>query len=85
MISTDQELHAIKERNRRVEKDKAWETSYVRIFSICCITYVVAVITLFAIGGNNIFLSAFVPVLGFYLSTRSLPFIRRVWEKRFHD
>lgn len=81
-MSPEEELSAIKERNLRVEKDKAWETSTTRTLAICVITYLVAVATLFAIGGDNIFLSALVPVFGFYLSTQSLPFIRRWWEKK---
>ena len=31
---------------------------------------------------DNIFLSSLVPVLGFVLSTLSLKFIRKIWEKR---
>ncbi len=85
MTTVEEDLASIKQRNARVEKDKAWETSHVRIFSICIITYIVAVVTLFAIGGNNIFLSALVPALGFYLSTQSFPFISRVLEKQFND
>ena len=31
---------------------------------------------------NNIFLSSLVPVIGFTISTVSLKFIRKIWEKR---
>ncbi len=33
----EKEVAAIKERNLRVEADKAWETSSFRIFSFCTI------------------------------------------------
>lgn len=77
------EIAAIKERNARVEADKAWETSGVRIFSISAITYVVASFLLYAIGVKTFFLSALVPTAGYYLSTQSLPFIKRWWIARF--
>ena len=34
----------IKERNKRVELDKAWETSWTRKLCICILTYIVVVI-----------------------------------------
>ncbi len=75
----EQEIETIKERNRRVEKDKAWETSWFRVFAICIITYVFAALFLFLIGSPNFLVSALVPVVGFFLSTQSLPFIKRWW------
>ncbi len=82
MASVDQELQTIKERNARVEKDKAWETSNTRIFSICILTYATMAMTLSIIGVDNPYLGALIPTLGFYLSTQSLAFIRRWWEKK---
>ena len=77
----EERLKQIEERNKRVELDKAWERSPARIATISIITYVVAVIFLYVIGVSNVFLSAVVPVLGFILSTQSLPFIKKVWVK----
>ena len=33
------EIEKIKERNKKVELDKAWETSFVRRLCICILTY----------------------------------------------
>lgn len=79
----ENEIRFIKERNVRVEADKAWETSGFRIFTLCAITYVVAACVLYMIGIANFFLSAFVPTAGFFLSVQSLPFIKRWWMKKF--
>ncbi len=79
----ENEIRAIKERNLRVEADKAWETSGFRIVSLCVITYIVAVCVLYVIGVGNFFLSALVPTAGFFLSVQSLPFIKRWWTKKF--
>lgn len=77
-----EEIENIKERNRRVELDKRWETSYTRKIFICILTYIVVVIYSNMINNaNNIFLSSLVPVIGFFLSTLSLKLVRKVWEK----
>ncbi len=39
----EQEIKNIKERNKRVELDKMWETSVTRKIYICILTYVVVV------------------------------------------
>lgn len=75
------EIEKIQERNHRVEKDKAWETSWTRRLCICVLTYLVVVLYSFIISQtSNIFLSSIVPVIGFTLSTLSLKFVRRIWE-----
>lgn len=79
----EKEITAIKERNLRVEADKAWETSNFRIFSITAITYVVAVLVLYFIGVKNFLLNALVPTAGFFLSIQTLPAVKKWWIKRF--
>lgn len=79
----EKEITALKERNLRVEADKAWETSGVRIFFLAVITYVVAVLVLYLIGAKNFLLNALVPTAGFLLSVQTLPVIKRRWIKHF--
>ncbi|GHU07272.1 hypothetical protein FACS189431_1540 [Alphaproteobacteria bacterium] len=82
-MKIEQEIAEIRERNVRVELDKKWETSLTRKVSICTLTYIVVLIFLILVQQNgNIFLTALVPVIGFFLSTLSLIPIRKVWEKR---
>lgn len=69
------------ERNARVELDKAWERSYMRIGSIALITYACAALALYIIGVEQFLLSAVVPVVGYLLSTQSLPFLKDWWIK----
>ena len=73
------ELKLIAERNRRVEADKAWETSLFRVGSIAGITYVVASLVMYLIGTTTFYLNALIPVIGYLLSTQSLPIIKRRW------
>ncbi len=77
------EIEKIKQRNAKVELDKAWETSLIRRLCICILTYIVVVIYTYSTSKiNNMWLSSLVPVIGFTLSTLSLKFIRKLWEKR---
>ena len=83
MEELKKELEEIKLRNKRVELDKKWETSYTRKICICVLTYIVVVIYSNMVNkSNNIFLSSLVPVIGFFLSTLSLRLVRKLWEKK---
>lgn len=75
----DTDLKKIKERNAKVEADKAWETSWVRRITITIFTYIVAALYMRNVGLGNPYLGAFVPSGGYLLSTMSLPFVRNFW------
>ncbi len=82
-MNIEKEIDEIKKRNRRVEKDKEWETSWTRRICIAILTYIVVVIYNYMISNySNIFLNSIVPVIGFILSTLSLKLVRKVWEKK---
>ena len=83
MKELEQRLDAIEKRNKRVELDKSWETSWTRRICIMLLTYIVVIIYSYFIRKfDNIFLSSLVPVIGFTLSTLSLKWIRQQWEKK---
>ena len=72
----ENELAAIRNRNHRVESNKAWETSRVRLFSITAITYVTMGLVFLVLGSNRPLIDALIPTMGFFLSTLSLSFLR---------
>ena len=82
-MNLDEKIMKIEERNKRVELDKKWETSWMRRICIMILTYIIVIIySYFVRNYDNIFLSSLIPVIGFTLSTLSLKLIRRVWEKK---
>jgi len=81
-MDLEKEIEAIKERNKKVEADKAWETSKTRVLSILVMTYIITAIVFYIIGINNFLLNAFIPTVGFFLSTQSLPFIKKWWVNK---
>lgn len=80
----EERIEKIEQRNKRVEEDKAWETSFTRRLCIAILTYIVVILYTYTTSKvNNIFLSSLVPVIGFTLSTISLTGVRKVWSKRY--
>lgn len=82
---TDETIQQILERNVRVETDKAWERSKTRRGVIVGVTYLVAGAYMSALGGPLPWLNALIPAFGYLFSTLSLPHIRDVWVKKFHE
>lgn len=78
-----QSIEDILKRNNRVELDKAWETSYTRRFFIMCITYLTAVTFLKLISNEAPLINGLVPVGGYFLSTLSLPTVKKMWFTHF--
>lgn len=75
------DIKEIKARNQKVELDKKWESSYTRRGLIIAFTYIALGLYMNAIHISDPWLNAIVPTVGFYLSTLTLPFFRKLWEK----
>ena len=69
----------IENRNKRVEGDKAWETSTLRKVLIVVLTYIFAVLYLKIADTTNPFFGAVVPCAGFFISTQTLNIIKKRW------
>ncbi|OGZ63222.1 MAG: hypothetical protein A2639_02080 [Candidatus Staskawiczbacteria bacterium RIFCSPHIGHO2_01_FULL_34_27] len=78
-MDIEKEINLIKERNKKVEADKAWETSLFRVGFIALTTYIITAIVFYFIRVKNFLLSALIPTVGYYLSTQSLPFVKKWW------
>lgn len=79
-----EEIMRIIQRNRRVEADKAWETSTTRTLLIAGMTYALAVLFLQSIHTPHLWLNALVPTGGFILSTLTLPLVKQFWLKNVY-
>lgn len=84
-MDVEAEIKKLKDRNNQVEADKAWETSLTRRSLLAIFTYLAISLYLNLISVPNPWLNAIVPALGFMLSTLTLPFIKRIWQKYFHQ
>lgn len=75
------EIEAIKKRNKRVENDKAWETSWTRRVIILVVTYFVIVVFFIFAQLPKPFIGAIVPAIAFVLSTLTVPLFKTWWLK----
>ena len=81
----EEDIELIKIRNKRVETDKAWETSKIRRIIIAIMTYFIIVIFLFTIDASNPWLISLVPTMGYLLSTLTLPMFKKWWVRTIHN
>lgn len=77
----EKRIEIIEKRNQKVETDKAWETSTMRKLLLIIYTYITISLYMKFVLGADPWLNAIIPSLGFYLSTLSLPFFRKLWER----
>lgn len=80
MKNFEKRITAIEARNRKVELDKAWETSWTRRIAIALLTYVVVCMYLAFVIHVDPWLNALVPVVGFVLSTLALERVKKIWQ-----
>jgi hypothetical protein len=82
-MDIEKELQNIKERNARVEADKAWEMSLCRKGLVLATTYIVVSLVLYSLGTPDFYLGAIIPTIGFFLSTLTFSFIKHWWVARY--
>ncbi len=75
----EKKIELIEKRNKKVEGDKAWETSFFRKILIIVLTYIFAVLYLKVADTTNPYFGAVVPCSGFFLSTITIDFIKKRW------
>ncbi len=80
-MDINKEVEQIILRNKKVEMDKAWETSWTRVGFISLVIYLTAGVWLEVLNDTYPWLKAITPAFGFMLSTFSLPIIKTWWLK----
>lgn len=80
-MTLEERVTKIEERNKLVERNKSWETSWTRKILLIIFTYLAIALYLKFIVGINPWINAIVPALGFLLSTLTLPWFKNFWAK----
>lgn len=78
------EIKEIHERNKKVETDKAWETSKTRIITLAILTYIAVGVYFKLVNIPHPLLNAIVPTFAFMLQQLSLPPFKKIWIKYFY-
>lgn len=76
-LKTD--VEKIKARNAKVERDKAWETSWTRRLAIATSTYILISIFLAVINTPKPLISAIIPAAAYLISTSTLEYLKSIW------
>lgn len=76
------EIDEIEKRNKRVELDKAWETSTARKIIIAGLTYLTIVIVMISFKVADPWINAILATIGFFLSSSTLPIFKSMWLER---
>lgn len=77
----ENEINAIKERNQRVEGDKAWELSWSRKIVVAGLTYFFVYLFFLLAKLPDPFFNSIIASSGFILSTLTVPFFKTLWMK----
>ena len=83
MQDINKEIDQLKKRNKRVEIDKARETSITRKISIMLLTYAVIVLFMYTVKLARQGINAIIPTLWFMVSTLSLPLFKKLRIKYY--
>ncbi len=84
MPTIEERLELIEERNRRVEGDKAWEISRTRLFLLAFFIYLVTGFYLWITEVSEPWINASGAAVGFVIGTLTMPFLKRIWIRRFY-
>ncbi len=75
----ENEIGAIKARNKRVEADKAWEVSWSRRVLIAILTYIVIVVFMIVADFEKPLVGALVPSAAYLISMSTLHLFKNWW------
>lgn len=76
-------ISAIQMRNKKVEAEKAWETSWQKAAIILSITYVFMIFFMNIIWVKWVYVNAMIPTFWFFLSTLSLGFLKQKYIENY--
>ena len=75
-------IERLEARNKRVESDKGWETSWTRRIAIMVLTYLTVAFYLHFVVHISPWINALVPVIGYFVSTLTVSLFKKQWVAR---
>lgn len=78
----EKQIEQIQARNRRVEADKAWETSKTRNVFIAVVSFLLVYLVMTLINADNPFFNALISSAAYLFSTTSLGVLKNWWLSR---
>jgi len=78
-LDLEKRVELLEARNKRVEADKGWETSWARRLIIMLLTYLTVAFYLRYVVHIDPWVNAVVPVAGYFVSTLTVSFVKARW------
>ncbi|HIK43440.1 MAG TPA: hypothetical protein IGR64_00990 [Leptolyngbyaceae cyanobacterium M65_K2018_010] len=75
-------VEELRDRNRRVEREKAWETSLTRRMLLVVLTYGITALVFWKIAVPSPLSDALIPSTGYIISTLTVPWAKQAWLAR---
>ncbi|MCB9805765.1 hypothetical protein H6775_01230 [Candidatus Nomurabacteria bacterium] len=86
IIELEKRVENIEQRNKKVEAEKDWETSWTRVILLVLVTYILVSLLMYFLNIADPLINSFVPTLGFFISVQSLPILKKWWiNKKLKD
>lgn len=82
-MNIEKEIKSILSRNKKVEAEKAWETSWQRKVLVIAITYTFMIFFMNLIWVEWVFMNALIPTIWFFLSTLSLGLLKKKYIENY--
>ena len=79
----EQEIQKLKQRNKKVEADKAWETSFERKVLVVVLTYVLISIVMYFLEIDKPLVNAIIPTCWYLLSTVSIWLLKNIYIEKY--
>ncbi|NJL46904.1 MAG: hypothetical protein HC929_04620 [Leptolyngbyaceae cyanobacterium SM2_5_2] len=76
-------VEELRDRNRRVEREKGWETSLSRKILLSALTYGITALVFWKIAVPDPLANALIPTTGYVISTLTIPWAREIWVARW--
>lgn len=80
----EDDIKKLKQRNKKVEQNKAWEVSIARKSILSILIYICVLICFLYLDISNPFFNAIIPTTAFILSTMSMTWFKYLWLNKFY-
>lgn len=77
------EIDKIKNRNKKVEAEKAREVSFERKILVAFLTYIIILIFMIVLWIKQAYINALIPTAWYLLSTLSIWYFKKMYIKRY--
>ncbi|MCA9381372.1 hypothetical protein KC678_03845 [Candidatus Dojkabacteria bacterium] len=83
LILLEEKVEKLNLLNRYSEMQDEWDKSLTRIVLVVVFTYLFVVLFMYFLGVENPIINALLPAGAYILSTRTIPYVKKIWIKQY--